>query len=151
LHYDIDHGTDCYFPSVDGLEAIYQSYPTATFIHIRRNVEDWYNSLKAWSHSSIFLRFRLCNATGFPNGQSTRTDWFRFYEWHTDLIRSFAKTHTSLTFIEVELESNRTSQILQASTGIKSTCWKKCRPDVFQCEPIGNVETKNSKSTTTTA
>jgi hypothetical protein len=143
---------DCYFPSVDGLEAIYQSYPTATFLHIRRNVNDWYHSLKTWSHSSVFLRFRLCNATGFPHGQSIKADWYRFYEWHTNMTRNFVQTHSSLTYIEVELESPMTGRILEESTGIPSTCWKKCRPNVFQCESIGGKDdSTNIINNTTTA
>lgn len=134
LNYDHDPGLQCFFPSIDGLDAIYNSYPNATFMNVVRDTEAWYTSLKTWSHSSLFVRFRLCNATGFPNGQSTREDFMAFYEAHNEMIRQFVRDRPSLTYIEVKLESPDTGRILEEKTGISADCWKKCKPEERHCE-----------------
>lgn len=142
LSYAHDSGEECYFPSIEGLEAIYHSYPNATFVNVIRNAQDWFTSLQKWSHASLFVRFRLCNATGFPNGQSTTSDFYDFYEWHNNLIRQFVRDRPSINYIEVQLESPDTGHLLEDRTGIPSQCWKQCRPDSVLCEQDKDDETK---------
>ena len=119
---------------MDGLDAIYNSYPKATFINVVRNASDWYNSLLNWSHGGLFVKLRLCNGTGFPNGQSTRTDIQEFYEWHNNRIRQFVKDRPSINYIEIHVDDPIAGQILENRTGIPSSCWKHCRPDSPYCE-----------------
>jgi hypothetical protein len=134
INYDHDKGEECYFPSIDGLEAIYLSYPNSTFVNIVRDTESWYESLKKWSHSSLFVRFRLCNATGFPSGPASRDDFLRFYEGHNAMIRQFVNDRPSLTYVEVKLEDPETGRILSEASGISEDCWKKCKPEERLCE-----------------
>jgi hypothetical protein len=134
LNYDHELGEQCYYPSIDGLDAIYESYPTLTMVNVIRNSTAWYESLQGWSHASLFVRFRLCNATGFPNGQSTRADFIRMYENHNAMIRQFVRDRPSITYLEVQLESSRTGQILSDATGIDPQCWKLCKPQERKCQ-----------------
>lgn len=134
LNYDHDKGERCYYPSIDGLEAIYASYPTSTFVNVVRDTQAWYESLRNWSHASLFVRFRLCNATGFPNGQSTKEDFFALYDGHNAMIRQFAADRPSLTYLEVSLEDSRTANMLAEATGIDASCWKQCKPQERKCE-----------------
>ena len=133
LNYDHDTGERCYYPSIDGLEAIYESYPNITFVNVVRNTEAWYTSIRTWSQASLFVRLRLCNATGFPNGQSTREDIMQMYDNFNNMIRQFVKDRPSIHYIEVQLESNETGKVLQEATGIDSTCWKVCKPQDRHC------------------
>lgn len=103
-------------------------------MHAIRDPEAWYESLKRWADGSVFVRMRLCNATNFPNGQSTKKDWIRFYTGHTNMIREFVKDHPSLTYIEIDIESNYTAKVLFNRIGIRSTCWKRCRPENMFCD-----------------
>jgi hypothetical protein len=134
LNYDHDIGERCFYPSIDGLDAIYESYPTITFVNVVRNTEAWYNSIRTWSQASLFVRLRLCNATGFPNGQSTKEDIMQMYDNFNDMIRQFVKDRPSITYIEVQLEANNTGLLLQEATGIDSACWKVCKPQERHCQ-----------------
>ena len=97
LNYDHDIGEQCFYPSIDGLDAIYESYPTITFVNVVRNTEAWYNSIRNWSQASLFVRLRLCNATGFPDGQSTKKDIMKMYDNFNNMIRQFVKDRPSIT------------------------------------------------------
>jgi hypothetical protein len=143
LTYDHDKGERCFYPSIDGLEAIYASYPYATFVNVVRNTEAWYESLKSWSHASLFVRLRLCNATGFPNGQSDKQQFKDFYDGHNAMIRQFVADRPSLTYLEVALEAPETGAALSEATGIAATCWKQCKPQERHCEGdvVGSSET----------
>lgn len=134
IHYDHDVGLNCFYPSVDGLDAIYNAYPNATFVNPVRKTSDWYESFKAWAEGSLFVRFRMCNGTNFPNGQSKREDIYRFYDWHNEMIRNFCKERPSLTYLELELAAEDTGEMLEERTGINATCWKKCLPNKRRCE-----------------
>jgi hypothetical protein len=138
LTYDHDGGEKCFFPSVDSLDRIYAHYPNATFINIVRDKTAWYTSLKNWSSSSLFVRFRLCNATNFPNGQSVVENWLALYEWQNEMVRQFARDHPSLTYVELQLESSETGRILEETVGIESSCWKQCLPQQPRC--VGDTQ-----------
>lgn len=148
LTYGHDVGLQCYFPSIEGLEAIYHSYPNATFVHVVRDTKEWYLSLQKWSHSSLFVRFRMCNTIGFPNGQSDANDFYEFYDWHNALIRRFVKDRPSINYIEIKLDDPNAGQILQDRTGISKGCWKQCRPDSVLCEEDKSLETMNQSGAT---
>jgi hypothetical protein len=144
LTYDHDMGERCFYPSIDGLDAIYESYPNITFVNVIRNTEAWYESIKGWSQASLFVRLRLCNATGFPNGQSTKDDFMKMYDNFNSMIRQFVKDRPSITYIEVQLESNDTGFILEDATGIDRSCWKLCKPQERFCQENANSNINNS-------
>lgn len=87
----------------------------------------------------------MCNATGFPNGQSNIEDFYNFYNWHNELIRKFVNDRPTINYIEIQLDSINTGIILEEKTGIKSTCWKHCRPDSPLCEQVHNITTEEIK------
>ena len=132
-----EHQTsECYYPSVDALEAIYEHYPQATIMFVVRNTTQWYKSMKSWGKGSLLDRWRPCNATHFPSFTARKEDFLKFYEWHSDSLRIFCQRHTSLNCIEVPLESHETGRILEERVGIPSTCWAKCTPTSRLCEPV---------------
>ena len=116
------------------MDAIYESYPNITFVNVVRDTAAWYHSIRTWSQASLFVRLRLCNATGFPDGQSNREDIMQMYDNFNHMIRQFVKDRPSITYIEVQLESNDTGKVLQDATGIDSACWKVCKPQDRHCE-----------------
>jgi len=111
----------CYYPSIHGgLQAFYNSYPTATILQVNRDTEAWVNSTTEFN--DLWRRWsEKCDK--FPGVGSTRDDYGRFYEWHTAMVRQFAKNHPSLTYIEVSLEGEQTGRILESATGINASCW----------------------------
>ena len=143
LVYSHRGGERCFYPSIDGLNELYESYPTMTFVNVVRNASDWFTSLVNWSNGSLFTRFRLCNMTGNPGGIGNENDFIEFYQWQNDRVRAFVKEHPSLTYIEVELESPETGRILSEATGIEASCWRKCRPQTTECN---ETETRASTS-----
>lgn len=128
---------ECYYPSIHGLDDIYEHYPTATIILVVRNTASWYESFANWGNGSLQDRWKICaNMTSIPLSSTNAEDFQQFYEWHSDSIRNFAKKHPSLTYVEVELESNLTGQKLEQEIGIPASCWGKCLPTSKFCEKL---------------
>lgn len=125
----------CYFPSIDGLDAIYQAYPNSTLMLVVRDTKSWFKSFSTWG-KDLYDRWKLCNATNMPSRlyskPSKLNDFEIFYEWHQEMVRTFARNHPSLTYVEVKLESPETPQILEDAFGIRQNCWGNCDPH-FQC------------------
>ena len=121
----------CYYPAIDGLEEFYKWYPNATLMLITRNTPSWQNSVSMWSMGTLVTRWNRCNVTGWRN--RTASGIQEFYEWHKRRVRSFAKNHPSLTYIEAELESPETASLLESATGIPSMCWADCDPKKGIC------------------
>jgi len=120
-------GPNCYYPSVEALEEIYQAYPNATFVMVVRNTASWFTSVEKWGEGSLLKRWGACNTTGY--GWTTKREKVEaFYDWHTENIRQFAMDHPSLNYIEVGLESEDTGKLLEDKIGIPATCWGKCTP-----------------------
>jgi hypothetical protein len=123
----------CYYPSIHGLEAIYNHYPNSTIMLVHRNSTAWAKSVFTWNN----LAGRLGDCPGFPvtpYRQRRQTydhlqEWIDFYDQHTESIRQFAKTHPSLTYVEAALEQDETASYLQSQTGIDADCWRKCKPE----------------------
>ena len=113
----------CFYPLIDALEEVYQSYPNATFLFVVRETESWLKSMQSFQDGFIIDLWRRCRTRGFPGLNSTLSDFRDFYEWHKGMIRAFAEDHPSLTYIEVELESPDTGHILQDRVGIDASCW----------------------------
>lgn len=135
--------SDCYYPSISALPAIYEHYPHATIVMIVRNSTAWLHSTQAHGEGSLFLRWRNCQmASHVPSNnenirQEDDPDGFRaFYEWHTEHVRNFAAQHPSLTYIEVSLESPTTGHILEEKIGIPAGCWGRCTSYSKFCQPV---------------
>ena len=123
----------CFYPSIDGLDSIYEAYPKFTLLLVVRNTSSWYNSFHNWYDRRLFRQWTRCNATGMPNKNSTwRVHFHNYYEWHKQMVRDFAQSHPSITYVEVPLESSETPHILAESFGISSDCWGKCDSD-YSC------------------
>ena len=128
--------TDCYYPSIQALEAIYKHYPEATIINVIRDAGSWFRSMKVWGNGSLLKRWMICDIPGMPRWHATEQEFLDFYEWHSENIRQFAQAHPSLTFLEITLESPHAGPILENTIGIPSTCWGKCSPDSVFCERV---------------
>jgi len=113
----------CFFPSIQALDTMYQQYPNSTILLTVRNTAEWYTSFHNWYNGSLENAWRHCNAPGFPGENATAKDFFKFYEWHTEHVRSFAATHPSMKYVEVGLEAADTADILERELGISSKCW----------------------------
>jgi Sulfotransferase domain len=108
---------------IDALDEVYTSYPNATFLFVVRETEGWLNSIQSYHDGFIMDVWKRCKTRGFPNLDGTLDDFRAFYEWHKDMIRTFAREHPSWTYIEVDLEAPATGQILQDKVGIDASCW----------------------------
>eukprot|EP00804_Cyclotella_cryptica_P013026 CCRYP_002351-RA/>CCRYP_002351-RA protein AED:0.02 eAED:0.02 QI:104/-1/1/1/-1/1/1/446/933 len=142
----------CYYPTLHdgGLEYLYEYYPNATWVLFVRDARDWYESMLRWYDGSLLQQWR--DACGFlPGGSSNNGEgvgegekehWIGFYQRHTEKIRRFVTEHSSLTYIEVELEDAK--NMIGDYTGIDAKCWRHCLPgrdDDDKCVEIG--ETRN--------
>ena len=132
--YSLPRLQKCFFPAVHALDAIYESYPDATLLWIRRDVEEWYNSAAKWGN---MLRkwSQACRSSFFPekvDGALTGEDYKDFYRQTTQRIRQFAKDHPSMTYLEpldLTLSSPELGSWLEEHVGIAESCWGKCQPD----------------------
>jgi hypothetical protein len=109
-----------------GLENFYYYHPHGTLMLVTRNLQDWLSSVYRW----YVLHDRLahhCHGPGYftqwKGKNVTDDDILQMYMDHVNTVRSFAQAHPSLTYIEVELESNQTGQILEDRIGISRECW----------------------------
>ena len=129
-------GSQCFYPSIDALDEIHQSYPNVTFVMVVRDTQQWYNSMESWGEGSLLNRWRPCNTTRMPGFRATAKDFMDFYDWHTENIRQFVQ-RKGIRYIEVQLESNETGEILEREVGIPSKCWAKCTPYSKFCQKAG--------------
>jgi Sulfotransferase domain len=123
----------CYYPSIEALDATYKQFPNITVIMITRDTNKWYKSMEKWGEGTLLKRWKACNTTNMPNSNAKPQDFMRFYDWHNDNIRKFVSDKPSIKYIEVELESSETGDILEREVGIPSTCWAKCTPYSKYC------------------
>ena len=129
--------TDCYYPSMQALDAIYKHYPNSTIVNILRDTTSWYESMVSWGNGSLLDRWKLCNITGLPVWGAKAKGFLAFYEWHTENLRNFAKSHPGLTYIEIPLESPDAGKMLEDAIGIPSNCWGVCKPNYRFCQKLG--------------
>ena len=139
------HG--CYLPETDPifLESLHRHYPNATLILNRRDPAAWLSSVNRWNgskHTCIVagggrspcwptgLRGHLtaCKIRGLPSGVgSSDHEILTFYNQHTQNIRAFARSHPSLTLVEVEIDVPGAADKLAAATGIRKQCWGEAK------------------------
>jgi len=134
----------CFFPTMhdDALDAFYRAHPNGTIINVLRNPIDWYESARKWRRLTERMS-KQC--TGFPPPKSSRDEWVSFYNSHSQHVRNFVQQHSSLTFVEVSLESETTGQQLQDRTGIPSSCWGDCNPDKSKGTSCGVLKHESKK------
>lgn len=121
----------CYYPSVHSLNDIYMAYPNATLLLGIRDTDAWIGSVLRWH--DLMLRLRKCHdlwpmqkkILNTMNDTTIMTidDIREFYLWHQNHVRTFAKEHPSMTYIEIRVEANNTGSILEEKTGIPKDCW----------------------------
>jgi hypothetical protein len=117
----------CFEPVLHGgLDNLYRYHPNATIFLAVRNIDGWISSVKHWFHLDRRLK-HVCRRPGYytqwQNKTVTDDDLAQMYIDHANMVRSFAKAHPSLTYIEVELESNDTGRVLEERIGISRECW----------------------------
>lgn len=119
--------TECFYPSVHALEELYKSYPKATFLLVIRNTTAWMKSISRFN--GLRNRWgRRC--PGFPSYGTSDEELMNFYDQHTERIRQFAKSHPSITYVEVpSLEAADTARLLEEQIGIDAHCWEDFKPD----------------------
>jgi hypothetical protein len=117
----------CFEPVLHGgLDNLYRYHPNATIVLVVRKVDGWISSIKNWFRLAGRLK-HFCRQPGYytqwQNKTVTDDDLAQMYIDHANMVRSFAKAHPSLTYIEVELESNDTGRVLEERIGISRECW----------------------------
>ena len=138
----------CFYSSINdgGLDHIYKYYPNATIMLLTREVESWYGSASKWNNGGILSAWRF--RCGFHGGldDGSKDDWINFYHAHTEKIRNFAKSHLSMTYVEMELED---ASLIDYYTGVPAKCFQHCLPGKKHhemCKPLGGL---NASSTDT--
>jgi len=115
----------CFYPGLHGLQNIATHYPDATIVLLKRNTTEWIESIHRWG--GVLNRLSaMCD--GFPQEGSTeretRDSWADFYEMYVESVRNFARDHPSLTYVESQLESHETANVLEEASGIPGSCWE---------------------------
>ncbi|CAB9500002.1 expressed unknown protein [Seminavis robusta] len=115
----------CYHPNLDALDQIWDAYPHATLLLVRRNATEWFHS--ANSQRAFFIAKWAKSCPQMPN-ELDMDVWVEFYQNYTDRVREFARQRRGqMTYVEVELESPDTGRILQDQIGLPASCWKHCK------------------------
>lgn len=127
----------CWYPGLDGLDSLARHHSNATIVLGTRPAKNWLKSVRGYDSASLIERWTQ-NCPHFPN--VTPDDdadlWMQFYHNYTRRVRKFAKEHPTMTYIEVDLESNRASQLLKEKIGFPNSCFKKCRPGGAGCQSL---------------
>ncbi|CAB9500211.1 expressed unknown protein [Seminavis robusta] len=115
----------CYLPMLhmQGLERFYNAYPRGTIIHMVRETSSWISSVKRWNNLHLRWVKGKCMGAGFPKHvDAPDREWEQFYEGVTEIVRSFVKSHPSLTYIELPLSENAAPMVHDIFRFPKS-CW----------------------------
>lgn len=123
----------CYNPNIAAMDAIWEAYPHATLLLVRRNATKWFRSANT-RRANFVPKWQNEACIDMPNSQN-ETEWVQFYEQHTQKVRDFAaKRKGQMTYVEVELESPDTGRILNEQLGLPESCWKHCQSSFVQTE-----------------
>ena len=115
------HNT-CFFPQVDALVELSEEFPNATFLLNLRPVSHWIASVTNWR--SMRDALTQCNITGLPPGVGAQDiELEKFYEQHSENIRSFVKRRPRHRLIQVNIESPYAGHVLSDALDIPSQCW----------------------------
>ena len=136
----------CYNPNLQALDAIWEAYPHATLLLVRRNASAWYHS--ANSQRAAFIPKWKAQCRDMPN-QNKEELWVEFYNNYTERVRQFAeKRKGQMAYVEIELEDPNSGKILEDQMGLPASCWKNC-PSSFTmkgCTQLGGKEGADKKS-----
>jgi len=116
-------GTPCYFPQLSALQELHDAYPTARFTLTTRPPAHWLASVVGWG-----LQERLvnCDLPGLPKSKGSEDELMAWFSSHLDTVREFVAAHPSHgPLLEIDIEDDRTGQVLAEATGIPATCWGK--------------------------
>ena len=116
-----------YFPQVELLDEIVESYPYATLFLTFRNMSAWYKSLSNWPpnrKSKFSDRLRMLDIKGLPKGKGK--DIYELSDWyckHVQRVRKLVTQYSTYTLVEVDIEDPDMGQWLESIFGIKKRCW----------------------------
>ena len=117
---DADRNHSCYFPQVDALATLYRHYPGATYILNTRPFDHWNRSIHHWHDMYKRLRYK-CR---WPFVQANDTVFFRrLHEQSQEYVRAFQREHPEMHLVDIDIESNVTSNVLSSEFGILEECW----------------------------
>ena len=117
--------TDCIFPQIQYLEELYEENPTALFILPLRNVSNWIKSVSNWRD----LRERLTNCSvteyNFTFGMGKKDHELKdLFCNHVKHVRNFVQKHSSLSFVEFNIEDPNAGEILASViSGLNASSW----------------------------
>ena len=114
-------GKRCFYPSVHGLDHFAKWYPNATILLVKRQSWAWRESIQKWKGGNLLKKWLACDK--FPRKNANDTAIEAFYEEHAQRIRDFARSHPSLTYIEIQLEDDNVAEQLEGSIGVNASCW----------------------------
>lgn len=111
-------------PQWDYLDQIYQHFPNATWILNWREPTKWLDSVNRWKD----LRQRFVDnpfIPELPRGKGDDDqDMLNFYRRQAERVRDFAQNHTSLSLVELPIDSPNAGQNMEDAFGISKQCWK---------------------------
>lgn len=132
----------CYHPNIQALDAIWDAYPYATLLLVKRNATAWFNSANSRRAGFIHLWATAC---GIMPNTTEEAEWVDFYNAHVKKVRAFAASRQPrLTYVELELESPDTGRLLEESIGLPRTCWKHC-PSSFTQQECKDLQKKRNR------
>lgn len=123
-------GRACWYNSLNdgGLEHVARYYPNLTIFMVPRNATAWVRSVSQWGGGRLFSGWK--KRCGFKGsiGDYSDADWESFYHAHTEKIRQFALKNLHITYVEVELETEDSAEMMEYYTGIDRICLQHCFP-----------------------
>lgn len=108
----------CFYPSLESLDALYQSYPEMTILLTVRNLTSWTKSVQNFQR--LAYKWLDCKEPYMPKRIE---DLGSFYQTHAARVRNFAKARPSINYIEVQLEGDQAGVSLEQAFGIPASCW----------------------------
>ena len=116
-----------YFPQVELLDEIVESYPYATLFLTFRNMSAWYKSLSNWppkKNPKLSDRLKMLDIKGLPKGKGK--DVYELSNWyckHVQRVRDLVTKYPTHTLVEVDIQDPDIGQWLESIFGIKKRCW----------------------------
>ena len=128
----------CFFPQLSGLDLIHEESPSATFLYMFRDVDNWINSISHFRGGSTKRRLQKCGKKGrIPFLEGSKPDQLRKFRCESvKYVRNFVENHPSHTLIEIDLDNPESGKILSQLFEIDEECWA-----------IKNVNTKLHNNT----
>lgn len=129
----VESGGKLFFPQIEYLEQIVNSYPNGTFFLTFRSMDKWYNSLtNFWSGLGPRSQKRnmkhemiAANITTFPRNRTSKGggdihDFRDFFCNHVNRVRQVVPPHR---LVEIDIEDPTTGAIMADIFDIDEKCW----------------------------